>query len=98
MAQHDVYRSGDGSFLLDCQSALLDHLNTRLVIPLLDPAHAPDIVHGLNPAFEIRGQVLVLYTQFAASVPLETLTHRIANLSDDHFTIINALDTLIGVY
>lgn len=98
MAQHDVYRAGDGALLLDCQSDLLDHLNTRLVIPLLDPADAPDSIRTLNPAFEIRGQTLILCTQFAASVPVDMLTNRIASLHDEHFTIMSAVDTLIGGY
>ena len=35
MAKFDVYRSIDGSMLLDCQSDLLRHLNKRFVAPLV---------------------------------------------------------------
>ena len=36
MARYDVFAGAvEGSFLLDVQTDLLDHLNTRVVVPLL---------------------------------------------------------------
>ena len=59
MARFDVhaYPSGDG-YLLDVQADLLDHLNTRVVVPLLAKATAPKPASRLNPVFEI----CLLYT------------------------------------
>ncbi len=33
MAQHDVFRTQHGDYLLDCQSDFLNNFNTRLVVP-----------------------------------------------------------------
>jgi toxin CcdB len=98
MAQHDVFLMIDGSYLIDCQSNFLDDFNTRFVVPLLDPSFAPKIVHRLNPFFLVRGEQRVMYTQFSASIPADMLNNCIGNLSEHHFEIMNALDTLIGGY
>ncbi len=98
MAQFDVYAMPDGSLLLDCQADILNELNTRFVVPLLDPDDAPKIVRGFNPAFEIGGQAVVMYTQFSAAVPVSILTQPIDNLASQHFTILGALDMLITGY
>lgn len=98
MAQFDVYAMPDGSLLLDCQADILNDLNTRFVVPLLDPDVAPKIVRGFNPGFVIGDQALVMYTQFSAAVPASILTRRIDNLADQHFTILAALDMLITGY
>lgn len=98
MAQFDVYAMPDGSLLLDCQADILNELNTRFVVPLLDPDDAPKIVRGFNPAFEISGQAVVMYTQFSAAVPVSILTQPIDNLAGQHFAILGALDMLITGY
>ena len=53
MARFCVYSGPDGSLLLDCQADVLDHLNTRLVVPLISPDSAPIAAVRLNPAFQI---------------------------------------------
>lgn len=98
MAQHDVYRTTRGDYLLDCQSDVLDELNTRFVVPLIDPDQAPKIANRLNPSFAVAGKNLVMYTQFASAVPAEELNEYVASLEQHHFEIMNALDTLIGSY
>lgn len=98
MAQLDVYRTQAGEHLVDVQSELLDHFDTRLVLPLLDPAHAPQAIARLNPAFAINGQALVLYPQFALAVPVAELTHRVTSLAEHHFTIVGAIDMLLSGY
>jgi toxin CcdB len=98
MAQHDVYRTSRGEYLLDCQSDFLDHFNTRFVVPLIDPEHAPKIARRLNPSFIVAGKSFVMYTQFASSVPADELKNCVASLEHYRYEITNALDTLIGSY
>ena len=95
MARFCVYSGPDGSFLLDCQADVLDHLNTRFVVPLMPPDSAPIAAARLNPAFEIGDDRYVMYTQFAASVPAGDLKHIVASLDDESSSIMNALDMLI---
>ena len=35
MARFSAHRLSDGSWVLDCQADLLDHLTTRFVVPLI---------------------------------------------------------------
>ena len=98
MAQHDVYRTSKGEYLLDCQSDFLDDFNTRFVVPLIDPRHAPKIARRLNPTFNVAGKDLVMYTQFASSIPANELIDCIASLEHHRYEITDALDTLIGTY
>jgi toxin CcdB len=99
MARFDVYRQPDGSgYLLDCQADILSTLNTRFVVPLLPPDEAPLAGERLNPAFEIEGQAIVMYTQFAASVPARDLARYVCSLEEEHSTIMNALDMLLTGY
>ena len=98
MAQHDVYRTAHGDYLLDCQSDYLDDFNTRFVVPLIEPKDAPKIARRLNPVFQIEGREMVMYTQFASSIPAVELKERVASLSNHLYDISNALDTLIGSY
>ncbi len=99
MARHDVYRNAGGpGFLLDCQADLLSSLNTRFVVPLLPPDEAPLASARLNPAFFVQGEPVVMYTQFAASVPAGQLADPVQSLAEEHSAIMNALDMLITGY
>ena len=96
MARFDVFRLTDGTFVLDCQSDGLMHLNTRLVVPLWPPANAPLAAARMNPVLKINGQDFVMVTQFASAVALTQLREHVATLSDSHLSILAALDFLIG--
>lgn len=99
MARYDVYRIAGGSgFVLDCQADVLSMLNTRFVIPLLPPDEAPLAGERLNPTFTVAGKQVVMYTQFAASVPAGQLREPVASLADEHLSIMNALDMLLSGY
>ncbi len=42
MARYDVFDgAAEGSYLLDLQTDLVDHLSTRVVVPLLPSPSAP---------------------------------------------------------
>ncbi len=96
MARHDVYRKS-GVYLLECQSDVLNELDTRLVVPLLPFGTVPR-VRRLNPVFEVEGEQLVMATQLAASVPARQLRERITSLGAEHEIIMNAFDMLLTGY
>jgi toxin CcdB len=99
MARFDVYRQADGEgYLLDCQADILDMLNTRFVVPLLPPEEAPLAGARLNPSFRIEGHQVVMYTQFAASVPVADLGECVHSLAEEHSSIMNAVDMLLTGY
>lgn len=98
MARFDVYPGArDRGFLLDCQADLLDHLETRVVVPLLPAAGLPAATR-LNPLFEIGDQTVVMSTQLIFAIPVRHLARRIGSLADRHDEIMNALDMLITGY
>lgn len=97
MARFDVYRHGERSgYLLDCQADVLNRLNTRLVVPLLPPDEGPLPIARLNPAFRVEEKDVVMYTQYAASVPARELRRHVTSLANEDRAIMNALDMLIS--
>ena len=96
MAKYDVCRdrSGDG-LLLEVQTDLLSGLNTRVVVPLLPRASAPTPAARLNPVFTVKGEQVVMVTQFVAAVPVGILGEKITSLADHFDQITQAVDMLI---
>jgi len=95
LAQFDVRRLDD-DLVLDCQADLLDHIETRFVVPLL-PAGAATIASGrLNPSLEVGGETYVMVTQAAAAVDRRELGPVVATLADRSFEITGAIDVLIS--
>ena len=95
MAQFDVRRTVDGGLVVDCQSDLLRHLDTRFVAPLLPVSEFEVVARRLNPIFTVEHADHVLYTQFAAAIPARQLSEVVTNLGDNSFVIIDALDVLL---
>lgn len=98
MAQLDVYLTDFGDHLVDVQSNLFDHFDTRIVVPLLDLTVASKPISRLNPIFDVGGRSLVLYPQLALAVPVADLGQPIGSLEQHHFTIMSALDMLLTGY
>jgi len=97
VAQFDVYRPFDGGdLLIDCQSDLLRHLNSRFVVPLIPLDRAPTPAARLNPLIEIDGQTLSMVTQFAGSVAASDLKEIVASVAHRRHEITGAVDVLIG--
>lgn len=98
MAQFDVYENrSPGSknrvpYLLDVQHDLLEHLKTRVVIPLV--AEERPITH-LNPSVEIAGKRFMLSTQEMAGVPLDVLGSHVASLEAERDVVVQAIDFLV---
>jgi toxin CcdB len=98
MAQFDVYENrSPGSkarvpYLLDIQHDLLEHLKTRVVIPLV--AEERPISH-LNPSVEIDGKRWMLSTQEMAGVSPDVLGRRVASLASQRDVVVQAVDFLV---
>lgn len=98
MARFDVYPGARGKgYLLDCQADVLDHLETRAVVPLL-PATGLPAATRLNPIFEVGGSQVVMSTQLIFAIPVQHLRGRLTSLGDHHSEIMNALDMLLTGY
>lgn len=96
MARFDVHRLRDGSgFVLDCQADLLNHLDTRFVVPLVPKDEAPyPRINRLNPIFIMDGEY-VMVTQFAGTMAKSELGQPILSLVIHEFEISAALDVLL---
>ena len=94
MAQFDVYRTKKKMLLIDCQSDLLDHLDTRFVVPLILADTTPSPMPRLTPVFEIAGESYIMATQFAASFAKRELGHPLMNLDQERDRILAAIDML----
>lgn len=95
MARYDLFAGPyEGSYLLDVQSDLLDHLKSRVVVPLLPAAEVPPPVRRLNPVFEIGGRNVVMATHLIGAVAVSELGERHANLVKHHEEVVAALDML----
>lgn len=93
MARFDVCANRYGAgYLLDVQADLLEHLNTRIVVPLLARDQAPKPATRLNPVFRINGADHVMVTQFMAAVPAAEIGPVVTSLEERFETITVALD------
>lgn len=95
MARFGVYRLPDHGLVLDCQSDHVDHLGTRLVVPLLPPVDMPAALPALHPCFDIGGERLMMATQLAGAVHTRLLKHPVTMLHHRHDDIMRALDILL---
>jgi toxin CcdB len=101
MAQFDVYRNPNPAsrarmpYLLDVQSALLDSIATRVVVPLCKPEIlSSKPAERLNPVLRVEDREFYLLTPELAGVPLKILGEPVANLAAERRSIIEALDLL----
>ncbi len=94
MAQFDVYRTKSKVLVLDCQADLLDHLDTRFVVPLILANITPAAMPRLTPVFDIDGESYIMATQFAASFAKRELGRPMANLDSERERVLAAIDML----
>jgi toxin CcdB len=96
MAQFDLYpQRGAPGFWVDCQTDLLEHIDTRFVVPLIPREGAPEPIRRLNPVFGIGGIDFILLTQQAGPIPIDQLERSAGSLAGSRYDILNALDFLI---
>ena len=96
MAQFDIVRLTGGELAIDCQSDLLEGINTRFVVPLRRPADAPPRRDRLNPVFQIDAEDWVMVTQFAGAIARSDIEGRTGSVASEYLMVTAALDMLIS--
>jgi toxin CcdB len=97
MPRFDLYALPGRStgYLVDVQADLLDHLETRTVLPLFPADQAPRPIRDLNPVLEIGNRPHVLITQAIASIQRRELGRATGSLHDHRNAVTRALDLLL---
>lgn len=103
MAQFDVYanpsrRSRESiPYVVEVQSALLDELHSRLVIPLAHPEFVPARgPKALCPEVEVEGKVVRALPYLAAAVSPRELGRPVGSLAHHASVLVRALDAVIS--
>ena len=103
MAQFDVYVNPQSAsrqfvpYLVDIQSALIDQLATRLVVPLSRIGSGPEkLPSRLTPIFEVDGEALALLPHLAAPVQLRLLKKPVMSLHSRADELTAALDAVVS--
>jgi toxin CcdB len=97
MARFDVYPMPNNrrGYVVDVQANLLNHLVTRVVVPLLPLDAFQSPIRDLNPIFEIDGVPHVFAPQSIATVPLRSLGAVKTSLDREYDSLTRALDILL---
>jgi toxin CcdB len=104
MARLDVYANPEAGerrhtpFFVDVQNDYIDHLQTRVVIPLRREVAFGPRARDLNPLLQFDGEGLVLDTAAIGAVPQAELRKRVGDLLHARAEVQEALDALFGVY
>jgi toxin CcdB len=96
MAQFDVYEVRRGQHLIDCQSDLLSHLESRFTAPLSPVADGRKAIGRLHPHFVVEGVAMMMVTELAGAIPARALGRRVVSLVTHEYQIKAALDMLIS--
>lgn len=101
MAQYDVYANpspGTGfPYLVDLQSAQLDRLPTRLVMPLQRLSRVPEgLPRRLVQPVHVKGEDLYLAAHQCAALPARLLRRPVATLSAQSALVLDALDAVVS--
>lgn len=100
MAQFDIYTNRNPEtcqtipYLLDVQADFLEHLATRVVVPLYTSAAFGKAATHLNPSFPVHQTKVVISTAELAGVAISSLGDRVGSLKEHRQEIIAALDFL----
>ncbi len=94
MAEFAVHALRTGGLVVDVQSDLLDPFETRVVIPLIAPEHAPRAPRRLNPVLEVAGERRILATHLLTALPRAELGAATGSLAAERDAIRAALDML----
>ena len=102
MARYEVYANPEPGerahtpYLLDLQNNYISGLATRVVAPLRAEAAFGKPARGLNPAFLIRDEAVVLDTAALGAIPAPLLRQPVVSLRAQAAVINTALGTLFG--
>jgi toxin CcdB len=95
MARYDIYANPGGEgLLLDVQADILDHLQTRVVVPLIPLKSAPPATRRLHPILDVGGIKYILATHLMAAILATELREARTNIGGHHDQIVSALDML----
>lgn len=96
VARFDLYRPRRGpGYLLDIQSTWLEHLPSRVVVPLLPPTAALPVIRDLTPVFRVAEEQVAMMTHYLTAVPRRELGRPVGNLAAQKDEITRALDMLM---
>jgi toxin CcdB len=104
MARFDVYANPEATerkhtpYFLDVQNPYIEHLASRVMVPLRREAAFGPRPHKLNPLLAFGADAVVLDTAALGAVPLSELRAPVGHLRDARAEILQALDTLFGAY
>ncbi len=104
MARFDVYANPLAAerkhtpYFLDVQNDYIEHLATRVVIPLRRESAFGPRPRSLNPLVSFGGDLVVLDTAAIGAVPLADLRKSLGQLREARGDVQEALDTLFGSY
>jgi hypothetical protein len=99
MAQFDVYQlRAEQRLVVDVQSELVSgELDSRLIIPLFDPAEASWPFGRLTPLIDVEGKTFLLATPLMVGLPKQQLRPQpVASLASDSYRILNAIDFFLS--
>ncbi len=97
MAQFDVYINNGKNkkqipYLLNIQNDILEHLSTRIIIPLAINKPYEKIIH---PEFTVNNSKVIMLTTQLAGVPKDYLGQKVCSFENNRNEIINAIDFLV---
>ena len=104
MARFDVYANPEATerkhtpYFVDVQNNHIDHLATRVVVPLRREMAFGPRARNLNPVFSVGADQVVMDTPALGAVPCSELRKPVANLGAEREHVLEALDTLFGAY
>jgi toxin CcdB len=96
MARFDLYHlsRGRGGYVVDVQSSHLDHLSSRVIVPLRRRTDAKPIA-DLHPEIDFGDATYVLMTHAVFAAPRRELGRAIGMLAAHRDAITRALDILL---
>jgi toxin CcdB len=102
MAQYSIYQNINPvskkvyPYLLDVQSMLLNTLDTKLVIPLINKKeYETAIIKNLNPVIKIDKKEYVVITQQMAAIKNNSIGSLVCDCLNKRQEILSAIDFLI---
>jgi toxin CcdB len=104
LSRYTVYANPDAGerrttpALVDVQNPYIDHLTTRVVIPLRQLRAFGPRSDRLNPLIRLGTDEWVLDTAALGAVPLVELRKVLGDLRHEHTNIQAAMDALFGAY
>ncbi len=94
MPRFDVHRVR-GTLLLNVQADEVEHLPSRVVVPLLPHAGPLPPLAELTPVLEVEGERVTMMTHYLTAIPRRELGRVVANLERERDAITYALDMLL---